>query len=56
MRLLVASEADSRVEQELVTDRVTQSVVLSCHDDGALVSLTAVLLILDLSKISVRKC
>ena len=55
MRLLVACKADPRVEQELVTDGVAQSMILSCDNDRALMSLTAVLLILDLSKVVVIK-
>ena len=55
MRLLVACKADPRVEQELVTDGVAQSMILSCDNDRALMSLTAVLLVLDLSKVVVIK-
>ena len=50
MWLLIAGKANSRVKQELVTDGVPQSVILACHDHGALVSLTTVLFIFDLSK------
>jgi hypothetical protein len=50
MWLLIAGKANSRVKQELVTDGVPQSVILACHDHGALVSLTTVLLIFDLSR------
>ena len=55
MGLFVASEANSRVEKKLVTDGVAQCVILTCHNHGALVSLTTVLLILDLSR-EVIKC
>jgi len=55
MGLFVASEANSRVEKELVTDGVAQCVILTCHKNRALVSLTTVLLVLDLSR-EVIKC
>jgi len=48
MRLLVACEPDSLIQQKLVPDRVTQSVVFTNHNNCSLMSLSTILLVLDL--------
>ena len=47
MRLLVASEADSRVLKQLVPQGVAKSVILSIDGHGTLVTLPRILFVLD---------
>ena len=47
MRLLVASEADSRILKQLVPQGVTKSVILGIDGHGTLVTLPRILFVLD---------